>query len=681
MKQLAMIAGLLAGMGAAQGQDSPVFLDRGALDWRDNLAADPVLNWRFYQAAEPANNAGLILDAGTLMDKGAAGGYWSPDWRGGSWEIPQPDPAPDIPTLLENYDFSALQHWNPMAGDGLVLSQPDVWTEMSRFPGLDELLAGNADLLTLNDFATRFEPENPWDTLTFAQLLEANPASYRDPAAPLWQSTVTALESAYDQGDLSAGALWAEHVLAGRGLGGLDIAAVEGRAVTALLEGVEDGTPAAFTILAEQFVRDPSLPNADEALAMAQTGWALGDANAGLVLARLGVDVFQPEQGIDLMVATYTSGTADRREAAGMEINRACSDAAMICVPLRVGVVTSRAVPDPGNPSPWTDRAAADGALNYGFVTAQVPFVRRDAMWVPPAWQEEAEGGNVLGGVPLDQDRRALYTLGGFADRPDFLAALVAAAPEEAGKYLLYVHGFNNSVEDALLSLTRLKQRGQLPGVPVIYSWPAGKEQARYDSSKSPLPYLGYGHDIQLASNECPVFRQFLLDFTGAVGAQNVILIAHSHGAKLVHSALTDCEFMGEPPPRLAEKLHSLIYLAPDIDLEQFSASFAQLEGQASRTTIYVSTRDLAIQTSGNVMRGGLLRLAQTAEFFADWLETVDASDITEPGFEFGHSYGMVHRAALNDIRLTIEGEKPPRRCHIKPPVNSVYRLDSGLCP
>ena len=176
--------------------------------------------------------------------------------------------------------------------------------------------------------------------------------------------------------------------------------------------------------------------------------------------------------------------------------------------------------------------------------------------------------------------------------------------------------------------------------------------------------YSGYSRDVQVASNSCVAFSGFLSELSDRFGANRIMLVAHSHGAKLVHAALTGCEFRSGTVTYAGAPFDSVVYAAPDIDLDQFDQSFGVLAGMARRVAIYVSDRDDAIKASSNLIRGGMPRLGGASRIdFGDGIEVINASSITDPGKDSGHSYALTNFLALSDMRRFLNGEAAADRC------------------
>ncbi|MDF2982206.1 MAG: hypothetical protein K0Q69_1978 [Devosia sp.] len=339
-----------------------------------------------------------------------------------------------------------------------------------------------------------------------------------------------------------------------------------------------------------------------------------------------------------------------------MRLSGFCSDQYYVCVPLDVAIAVAREVQLAADNTvqTFTDRHSIGYAPIFTSAIATFPLRKDDAP--PPSPGIFGIGAEA---TPEVKDDLSTYTSGEI-ERAAFLAAAQAALEQHPGeRILLYVHGFNNSVEDALSGIVRLKLDGELPGIPMLYSWAAGKQILRFNGNNLLRPaYDGYGHDIQIAASSCQQFRAFLLDLAKAVPPEKIILFGHSHGARLVHAALTDCEFRGELPEAFPGKFDNVVYAAPDIDTDQFLQSFQQLGNVASKVTIYASDKDLALDASANLARGGLPRLGVggTNMTVVAGVDSVDASGLPGIGEEFGHAYAFLDETVMADVKATLEG-------------------------
>lgn len=488
------------------------------------------------------------------------------------------------------------------------------------------------------------------------------------PQSPAFTENVVDLRRAHQLGNRDATTLLGEALLDGRGT-----PADPAAGMRLLNEAIAAGVPRAFTTQGA-FLLETAGANQQQrqqGILLLEGGLRRGDADAALPLAlddlrTLGATDNRAlsEQAIRRLAISSQYGTGTTPEAATRSLSRFCDDQFYVCIPLNVAIAVARQVQLAADNTvqSFTDRHSDGYAPLFTSAVATFPLRKDDA---PPPFPGIVFG---LGAepTPVVKDDLSTYTSGAIA-RADFFAAAKKALEQRPGeRILLYVHGFNNSVEDALSGIVRLKLDGELPGIPMLYSWAAGKDILRFNGNNLLRPaYDGYGHDIQIAASSCQQFRIFLLDLAKAVTPQKVILFGHSQGARLVHAALTDCEFRGEPPEPFPGKFDNVIYAAPDIDTDQFLQSFQQLANVASQVTIYASDKDFALDASANFARGGLPRLGAGGPGMTvvAGIDSVDASGL--PGIgdaEFGHAYAFLDETVMADARATLTGAAHPCR-------------------
>ncbi|RMD92692.1 MAG: alpha/beta fold hydrolase [Alphaproteobacteria bacterium] len=177
--------------------------------------------------------------------------------------------------------------------------------------------------------------------------------------------------------------------------------------------------------------------------------------------------------------------------------------------------------------------------------------------------------------------RAGLYPdAGGF--RADLARELRRRDPVER-EAVIYVHGFNNSFDEALLRLAQLAEDFALPAAAVHFSWP---------SAASPF---GYAYDRESALYS----RDALLQLIGeveAAGARRVILVGHSVGAMLVMEALREMAIAAPGSP--ARRIAGVVLISPDIDVELFRMQAHRIGRLPQPFGIFVSRRDRALQVS-----------------------------------------------------------------------------------
>lgn len=212
----------------------------------------------------------------------------------------------------------------------------------------------------------------------------------------------------------------------------------------------------------------------------------------------------------------------------------------------------------------------------------------------------------------------------------------------------IFIHGYNVSFPEAALTTAQLAYDLGFDGLPVFYSWP------------SKGSYLSYPAD-EATSEACQEsFRNFLKDFISNSGVQDVFIIAHSMGNRILTRALTAERADGQ---LFRSSLREIILAAPDIDKDLFKQDLAPKLVKIGRPiTLYVSSTDRALIASSSFhggvaragdVRGGVLGLSG--------LETIDATNINTS--LVGHSYFADTRSLISDIfNLVNNGLRPSFR-------------------
>lgn len=170
---------------------------------------------------------------------------------------------------------------------------------------------------------------------------------------------------------------------------------------------------------------------------------------------------------------------------------------------------------------------------------------------------------------------------------------------------VLFIHGFNNTFDDAAYTLGGMWHFLNRQGVPIVYSWPAAEGGL-----------TGYFKDRE--SGQFTIFhlKEALKLLAKIPEIENINIIAHSRGTDVVTTALREIIIENRAEggnPRKDLRITNLILAAPDLDFgivkqrlmaEQFGPAFGQV-------TIYTSEGDSALGISQWLMNGlrfGLLK-------------------------------------------------------------------------
>lgn len=193
-------------------------------------------------------------------------------------------------------------------------------------------------------------------------------------------------------------------------------------------------------------------------------------------------------------------------------------------------------------------------------------------------------------------------TFGGPQEGRDFvLTSERALEPEELGNaiatsisgrigsnrdILLYIHGFNTSLQDARFRLAQVVADGRFGGVPVLFTWPSQNNLFSYISDK------------ERATASRDPLEKLMLSLSQVPGVGRIHILAHSMGTWLAMEALRENAIAGHPD--LDGKLGDVMLAAPDIDLAVFKEQMARI-GEAAHVSIFVSAGDRALSLSSRL--------------------------------------------------------------------------------
>jgi esterase/lipase superfamily enzyme len=275
--------------------------------------------------------------------------------------------------------------------------------------------------------------------------------------------------------------------------------------------------------------------------------------------------------------------------------------------------------------------------LAYGLTSISIPSLHRPGeVELPSLWKLEwssnpAKHFRVTSITPLSPTEA----------RDKFRDALENAKTKSL---LLFVHGYNVSFVEASYRTAQLAYDLRFPGPAMFYSWPsAGKTS-------------GYFHDEESARLAVRIFDQ-LLDDISSLNVQEVYVVAHSMGNRVVADALADRIRTGKE----VSKIRELLLAAPDINVEVFKTEIAPFLAKVStaRKTIYASSQDLALMASHVIH--GFSRVGDTKNGVVVYpsFDTIDASAAAPLERSFGHSYVLDSNIVLNDVEDVILWHRP----------------------
>ncbi len=310
---------------------------------------------------------------------------------------------------------------------------------------------------------------------------------------------------------------------------------------------------------------------------------------------------------------------------------------------VRVFYGTNRAPSGELKPALYYGKARGD--LQYGYLDVTIPHLHKEAdLETQPRWAEyvlnvsEARSRYVLLDkvVPLAQ--------------ASFVRALQQQIKEARSKDLfIFVHGFNNTFDDAARRAAQLAYDLDFDGTPVLYSWPSQGSATAYAVDEAA---------VQISGLKMSEFLESVLAYSGA---ERVHVLAHSMGNRALIEALQT--YLGKRAPQDRQHIFGqIVFTAPDVDRDYFTAAIEPLRSAADRITLYASDNDYALRSSQFFHGAPRAGTAGSVIVRLAGLDTIDMSAV--PADALGHTYFAANAGAIFDVfRLLWRGDPPPQRC------------------
>ena len=241
----------------------------------------------------------------------------------------------------------------------------------------------------------------------------------------------------------------------------------------------------------------------------------------------------------------------------------------------------------------------------------------------------------------------------------------------------IFVHGVSVPFDDPVLVAAQLNYYGGFNGVPIGFSWP---------TQQRALSYLVDVEQTQFAAR----YLSFLLLFLSReTNVEQINIIAHSAGSRVLSKALTDISllsgFESDRQENLKKyKIGNVVFAGGDVsrDVMGVNIEYGMIE-VASKVIIYFSKYDKALGLSNWLWKQGRIGDLDTSkhdmtDYGMDYLKSLDRLELVDatgtPGSDkqFGHVYFLTSRWVSSDLMLFMQTNFPPEK-------RGLVRDDSGL--
>jgi len=198
---------------------------------------------------------------------------------------------------------------------------------------------------------------------------------------------------------------------------------------------------------------------------------------------------------------------------------------------------------------------------------------------------------------------------------------------------LLYVHGYNNTLSEAMFRLAQIRTDFDVTMPALLFSWP---------SAGDPRGYV-YDRDSVLFARDDLVV---LLDRLTAGPRDRVFLLAHSMGSQLVMEALRQLALSDDR--RVLSRLSGVVLMSPDIDPDVFARQAEAIGDLPQPFFIFITRADRALTLSGFITgrkpRLGVIDAAD--EVARPDVQVIDFTDLAT-GDAYNHYVPVTSPAAI----------------------------------
>lgn len=279
-----------------------------------------------------------------------------------------------------------------------------------------------------------------------------------------------------------------------------------------------------------------------------------------------------------------------------------------------------------------------DMKIHYGYCRVFIPKSHKIGSTGSSWWQRLRSG--------IDDRLKVIKIKGMVAD--DYWSAIssrLAKLEISERDAVIFVHGYNVSFENAAVRAAQIGFDLSVKGAMAFFSWP----------SQGALK--GYSADEATIEASEPFIAEFIEDFVARSGAEKVHIIAHSMGNRGVLRAVD--RIANKAQRHTGVLIGQIILAAADVDADTFRDLCGAYGRVSRRTTLYVSSRDLAIEASRwlhDFARAGLL----PPIMIVPGIDTINVTNVDLT--TLGHGYVADARAVLEDMHELLVHDAPPDR-------------------
>ncbi|MCT8160657.1 alpha/beta hydrolase [Pseudoruegeria sp. SHC-113] len=191
----------------------------------------------------------------------------------------------------------------------------------------------------------------------------------------------------------------------------------------------------------------------------------------------------------------------------------------------------------------------------------------------------------------------------------------LAALPAKDRRLLVWVHGYNTTLTDAVLRLAQFVEDTGYTGVPILFSWASAGKLRKYV----------YDLNSALAARDA---LAALSNDIATLNTANIDVVAHSMGALLTMEAILSQSNVGVFAS--SGKIANIVLAAPDIDFDLFATQIRKIPTKDRGFYVLVSGDDRALSLSTFIAGGTRVGRADTEALTRLGVNAIDLSQVND---------------------------------------------------
>ncbi|BFU24403.1 hypothetical protein EHI8A_008670 [Entamoeba histolytica HM-1:IMSS-B] len=226
---------------------------------------------------------------------------------------------------------------------------------------------------------------------------------------------------------------------------------------------------------------------------------------------------------------------------------------------------------------------------------------------------------------------------------------------EEGKEALIYIHGLNHTLVDALKRLGQLLALGHFPKhiIPFVFSWPSCSNPFLYCCAANVSSDNAVHRDL----------RRFLYSLRNTK-IKKIHFLGHSLGTRFFLQSFSMLKELFAPTEEFCKdhglfEVHNLILLSGDYDAATFVDDYPDFIPYIKHVSLYADSRDMALRSSKFMMRGS--RIGQNVSVFKDLngkklddIDVIDTGDLERNIDGANHGFFNINTSMIEDLQEVI---------------------------